>query len=389
MSDEYRDNSNFSSDEYLDGYGSYSRRKSSGNESSYGDSFDKYSSEDEEVIYSHSRDSKRRRRKKKNFFKRVISFALVLLLVLSGVFLAFAWKVINAVNYAELEDVYKEHYQGTDADLVSHKDVLNILIFGVDNFSDDYGRSDTMLLLSIDNKHSKLKLTSFQRDTFVYVPDPEGDYHTKLTNAFSYGGVGLAMRTIEANYGVQIDRYATVNFETFKSIVDVLGGVEMELTDREILYINCQIAQNFQTEYLDAQAGKVKLNGQQALWHIRNRGGDVINGVEFYEGTDWDRTQRQRHFMEAVMSQIRKGSVISALKVANSIAPYVTTDLTKGEIVSLLLKAPKLMKYDVEQCSMPSDDNWGYEENFAGSVIYVYDWQSAQNDLCNFIYETQ
>ncbi len=389
MSDEYRDKSNFGGDEYSDGFSAPSRRRYSGEESYYGDQYSERFTEPEDSVYSHSRAHKSRRRRKKSVFRRVLSFLIILLLIVTGVFGIFAWRIINAVNYAELDPVYQEHYQDANSELVSRKDVFNILIFGVDDVTSDYGRSDTMLLLSMDNKNSKLKLTSFQRDTFVYVPDPQGDYHTKLTNAFSYGGVGLAMRTIEANYGIKIDRYATVNFETFKSIVDVLGGVELELTDREILYINCQIAQNNQTEYLDAQEGKVKLCGQQALWHIRNRGGDVINGVEFYEGTDWDRTQRQRDFVDAIMNRIRKGSLVSSLKVADSIAPYVTTNLTKGELVSLLLKAPKLAKYRVEQCSMPSDGNWGYEENFAGSVIYVYDWQSTKDDLCSFIYGTE
>ncbi len=387
MSDGYRQNSN-KGDEYSDGFASHPERRSSYSDSLYGDAFDKYSSE-EDNIYSHSREARHHRKKKKSIFKRIVSFILVVLLLVTGICIVLGWKAVNSVNYLELEGTYSEHYQPEDAELVSHKDVLNILIFGVDDVTSDYGRSDTMLLLSIDNKHSKLKFTSFQRDTFVYVPDADGDYHTKLTNAFSYGGVGLAMRTIEANYGIRIDRYATVNFETFKSIVDVLGGIELELTDREILYINCQIASNNQTEYLDAQAGKVKLNGQQALWHIRNRGGDVINGIEFYEGTDWDRTERQRAFMEALMTKVRKGSVISALKVADSIAPYVTTDLTKGELISLLFKAPRLMNYKIEQCAMPSEGNWGYEENFAGSVIYVYDWQSTQAELCRFIYENQ
>lgn len=387
MSDGYRQNSNNKGDEYSDGYSGHPHRRSSHKESSCGDSYDRRSS-NEDVICSHSREAKSRRKKKKSYLKGFVSFVLAVLLILTGICLVFGWKAVNSVNYLELEGAYSEHYQPVDSELLSHKDVLNILIFGVDDDSSDYGRSDTMLLLSVDNKHSKLKLTSFQRDTFVYVPDCDGDYHTKLTNAFSYGGVGLAMRTIEANYGVRIDRYATVNFETFKSIVDVLGGVELELTDREILYINCQVAQNNQTEYLDAEAGTVKLNGVQALWHIRNRGGDVINGVEFYEGTDWDRTQRQRSFMQALMTKIRKGSVISALKVADSIAPYVTTNLTKGELVSLLFKAPRLMNYKLEQCAMPSEGSWGYEENFAGSVIYVYDWQSTQAELCRFIYET-
>lgn len=386
MSENFRDYSNRYEDEYSDGFDGPSRRRSSDIPVYPGDIYEEYSDEDTE-IYSHSRDSRRRKKRKKHSFRRFISFLLVVLLIISGIFTFYACKIINSINFTELDDVYKNHYSSADTELVSDKDVFNILVFGVDQISDDYGRSDTMLLVSIDYKHSRLKLTSFQRDTFVYVPDPEGDYHTKLTNAFSYGGVGLAMRTIEANYGISIDRYATVNFETFKSIVDVLGGVELELTDREILYINCQIAQNNQTEYLDAQAGKVTLCGQQALWHIRNRGGDVINGVEFYEGTDWDRTQRQRQFMEAVMCEMRKGSVFSAMKVANSIAPYITTNLTKGEIVSLLLKAPRLLRYEVEQCAVPADGSWGYEENFAGSVIYVYDWQSAQSDLQSFIYE--
>ena len=386
MSGDYRDYSDINSDEYCDGFGYTSRRRTSQRSGGYDLSTFDDSHSDEVQIYPEHRAKKRRRRKRKRAFKRFVSLLLVVLIVVSVLFGIYVYKILDSVNYAELDGVYKEHY-ASQTELLSHKDVFNILIFGVDDVADDYGRSDTMLLLSVDNKNSKLKLTSFQRDTFVYVPDPDGDYHTKLTNAYSYGGVGLAIHTIEANFGVQIDRYVTVNFETFKSIVDVLGGVQLELTDREILYINCQLAQNNQSGYLDAQAGTVTLNGQQALWHIRNRGGDVINGVEFFEDTDWDRTQRQRLFVEAVMCEVRKGSLFSALRVSRSVAPYVTTNLSKAEIVSLLLQFPRLMNYKVEQCSMPSEGNWGYEENFAGSVIYVYDWETTQQNLGDFIYE--
>lgn len=380
-------------DEYGDGFGGNRQRDKSRYESRYGDYFD----EDVQADAPIKREREPRKKaepvkpvKRRRVWTKLLCALLIILLLLTGGLALLVNNVVSSINYVELDEVYKENYQSPDgAELASHKDVFNIMLFGVDEDTSDYGRSDSMILLSIDKKHKKLKMTSFQRDTFVYVPDPDGDYHTKLTNAYSYGGVGLALRTIEANYMVKIDRYAAVNFETFKTIVDILGGVELELTDREILYINCQIAQNNQTEYLDAEEGKVLLNGQQALWHARNRGGDVINGVEFYEGTDWDRTERQRKFLEAVVSDMRGASVIELLKIAKSTAPHITTNLTKKELVSLLLSAPSYLGYSVEQCSMPEDGTWGYEENFAGQVIYVYDWEEAQSALKQFVYETE
>ncbi len=411
MADNDRRNRTDYYDDYGDNYGTASRKKRRYSDSdeeypvtaryapyfnNYGDGTEEGESEE---IYSHSNHSQRSRhknhrpsphKKKKRSFKRGICVLLaVLLFIAGGACLAF-YVMLDPINYVEIDkpsNYLSEGEEGTAGELLSDKKVLNIMLFGVDEDSSEFGRSDTMLLLSIDSRHKKLKMTSFQRDTFVYVPDPEGSYHTKLTNAFSYGGVPLAVSTIEANFGIQIDRYATVNFETFKAIVDILGGVEIELTDREILYINCQIAQNHQTEYLDAVAGLVTLNGQQALWYARNRGGDVINGVEFYEGTDWDRTERQRKFLTAVIDDMKSASLGEIVSIVNQVGPYITTNLNKTEIMSLVANSPAYLRYSVEQCSMPSEGNWGYEDNFAGNVIYVYDWESARSDLAQFIYE--
>ena len=343
--------------------------------------------EDEYGDHYGRRDLSRRpkKKKRKKFFIRLLSLLLVLILA-GAVWLFITIRtIVSSVNYEQTE----EKYSGlTDEEnLFSRDDVFNILIFGVDEDTSDYGRSDSMILMSVDDAHRKIKLTSFQRDTLVYVPDPDGGYQTKLTNAYSYGGVGLAISTIEENYSIRIDRYACVNFQSFKSIVDVLGGVELELTDREILYINCQIAQNNQTDYLDAQAGSVLLNGTQALWHARNRGGDVINGVEFFEDTDWDRTQRQRDFMEAVFAKMRSASVFRLVSVAKNTAPYITTNMTESELTSFISKSGKYLNYDVEQSSAPAEGCWGYETNFAGDVISVYDWQTAKDELRYFIYE--
>lgn len=390
MEDRYRGRYSDSSDDYGDGFDRHSRRYSSDlyEEDSRRVYDDDYDYED---ISSHSKSHRRKAsgrsyagRKKRTRFACVL---LCLVLFVAGVLCLYAYKLISPINYVEVDENPEVSQLNEEGQLLTDSRVLNILLFGVDGDGSGGSRSDTMMLLSIDNRHKKLKMTSFQRDTFVYVPDPDGSYHTKLTNAYGYGGVGLSIATIEANYGIKIDRYATVNFETFKSIVDILGGVEIELTDREILYINCQIAQNNQTEYLDAQAGPVRLNGQQALWYARNRGGDVINGVAFYEGTDWDRTQRQRKFMEAVIGQVKDASLTEVLSVVNEVGPNITTNLKKTEIVSLVASSLIYLRYDTEQCSMPSEGSWGYEQNFAGDVIYVYDWDTARRDLAQFIYE--
>ena len=352
------------------------------------DIYDEYQSLSPEEEYgdSYSRPvHSRRRKKKKHIFRKILSLLFVFLIAVAVWLFMTVCSVISSVNYEEIDSKYADVTYSSN--LVSDDDVFNILIFGVDENTSDYGRSDSMILLSVNDTTKKIKLTSFQRDTFVFVPDPDGSYNTKLTNAYSYGGVGLTISTIEENYGIKIDRYASVNFETFVGIVDTLGGVEMELTDREILYINCQIAQNNQMDYLDAQAGKVLLSGTQALWHARNRGGDVINGVEFYEGTDWDRTLRQRNFLEAVFHKLKDASVFELVSVLKKVAPYITTNMTESEISSFIMKSPKYLRYTVEQTSAPADGCWGYELNFAGDVIYVYDWDLAKSELRNFIYE--
>ena len=124
-----------------------------------------------------------------------------------------------------------------DGTLIKDPMVLNIMLFGSDERPGEtgYGRSDTMMLLSIDNRNKKLKLTSFMRDTYVNVPE-WGD--TKLTHAYSYGGPALAIETIERNFGIDIDRYAVVYFDTFPGIVDTLGGIEVEMTQTEADVMN-------------------------------------------------------------------------------------------------------------------------------------------------------
>ena len=335
---------------------------------------------------------------------KVISYVLSSIFLLVGLAIVVGYSyytnTLNKINYKDLDNKVvvtpdKNNEESEDkepeilvldyerGDLLSDPYVLNIMLFGADQYGNE-GLSDSMILLSIDNRHEKIKMTSFLRDTYISIP---GHWSSKLNAAYAYGGAELSIATIESNYGIRVDRYAIVNFETFKEIVDIMGGVDIELTQDEIYYINDQITQNGQSEYLpwDTQEGIVHLNGQQALWYSRNRGG-YVNGTE-YSGSDWDRVERQRKFLNAVIDDMSGASLTELVDIVNAVGPNVTTNIKNSELTSLVAGAPNYLKYKVEQVSIPTDGTWGYGFNEAGSVILVNDWDRARYDLAKFIYE--
>ena len=338
--------------------------------------------------------------KRNTIIIKCISGVLSVIFLVFGVLAIGYYATVNRFQYKDLDETgNKSNVDATDStdptaadplvldsesgNLLSDPYVLNVMLFGADQYGDQ-GLSDTMILLSIDNRHEKIKMTSFLRDTYISIP---GYYASKLNAAYALGGAELSIATIESNYGVKVDRYAIVNFSTFKEIVDIMGGVEVELSQTEIDYINDQIAWNNQSDYLPAgtEPGMVNLNGQQALWYARNRGG-YVNGT-VYGGSDWDRVERQRKFLNAIIDEMRSASLTEIVQIVNAVGPNITTNLKNSEITTLVAGAPSYLTYDIEQISMPTDGTWSYGYNEAGSVILVDDWYQARRDLATFIYE--
>ena len=338
--------------------------------------------------------------KKKLLVIKVICCVLAVIFLVGGVDSIGYYSIVNKFNYEDIDKKPSKKpastsptgetdpdvliFDNEDGNLLTDPYILNIMLFGADQYGNE-GLSDTMILLSIDNRHEKIKMTSFLRDTYISIP---GYYSSKLNAAYALGGAELSIATIESNYGIQIDRYAIVNFETFKEIVDIMGGVEIYLTQDEIYYINDQIAQNGQSEYLpyDTVEGMVTLNGQQALWYARNRGG-YVNGTE-YGGSDWDRVERQRKFLNAVIDQLKtSASLTEIVQIVNAVGPNITTNLKNSEITTLVSGALTYLSYEVQQLSVPTEGTWSYGYNEAGSVILVDNWNRARYDLAKFIYE--
>ena len=276
--------------------------------------------------------------------------------------------VMGKVNYLEKED---NGYVSEDS-LYSSSSVKNILLLGVDARSDEKAeqtRSDTMMLVSFDTKHKCIKIVSFLRDTWLYIPTLE--YEQRLNAACSSGGYQGVVDAIEYNFGVAIDGYAVVDFEMFKTLVDSLGGVEVDVTEEEANEVT-----NHPARYgnVTLEAGKYKLSGEQALAYCRIRKID----------TDFVRTQRQRTVMSAIIDGA-KSNPLKLYKMASNSAEYITTDLTKGEITKLIGMAGICITGDMVQAKVPFDNTWEYASIQGNSVISINVEENKQM-LIDYIY---
>ena len=369
------------------------------------------SSDDRDKIYDdreRREPTSRKPKKNKGLGLRIFILVLSLIMLLVGSGLIYYYKVLDSMHFKELEPAEAPAATTVTHEttvsianggntLLSSDNVLNILLFGQDSpaTEEDHGRSDTTILLSIDNVHKKLKLTSFQRDTYVSIP---GHGENKINSAFTYGGERLSIDTIETNFGIKVDKYATVDFSSFRDIIEALGGVDIELTLEEIKYINAQIDVNDQTDvtsFLKYDETKEKqmvhLDGYQALWYARDRGEESLGGNPEYSfsGDDWDRTSRQRNLIQTIIKSLRENASLTELvSIANKIGPLVTTNLKKGDITFLVSNMMAYIKYDMEELSLPTQGKWGYGTTPDGqSVIVIHDWDGVRKDVAKFIYE--
>lgn len=378
-------------------------------------------SERNNEIYSYTAKGKRKekrqqkkdrmkRYKRRPLWKTVLLCFLSVLMLFSGCGMIYYYNVIDSFNYEPIKPQPPNKEEGGNSledgtqsldmftgEMLNDPMILNIMVFGEDSGVDSdtpFGRSDTMIMVSIDNRHKKIKLTSFMRDMLVNIPcldDAGNDYGLdKLNAAYTLGGAELSVKTIETNFGVDIDRYAIVNFASFKSIIDALGGIDIKLTQDEINYINWQTYINKQSEErheITAQPGKVHLNGRQALWYARNRGYEEDEHPEFVvEGDDFDRTSRQRNLMRTLMNDMKNASLTEIVKIVSDIGPMVTTNLKKDEITTLVANALTYLSYDIEEFSLPTSDCYRYGWYNMQSVLEIVDMQVLRTKLAKFVF---
>ncbi len=331
----------------------------------YDDDYDDYDDDYDEPV-KQPRKVEPERKKKKGcgcgcLGASVFSIFLALVIAFVGCF-GYVLNMMNKMNIKEsLENSFVSSSNLKHADRVK-----NILLIGLDDDSDSgTSRSDTMMMLTIDSINKKLKLTSFLRDMWVEIPDYK---KAKLNASYAKGGAQLTMDTIEYNFNVDIDNYILVDFDMFRQIIDALGGITVEITEREAEFIN-------RTTSSVVKAGLNELDGKKALIYARIRKLD----------SDFYRTMRQRKVITAIVEKAKEINPLELLEVAQQILPLITTDINVIKMVTTVISALGCLEFDIEQLQVPADGAY-VSKRISGQSALVPDIEENIKNIKEFIY---
>lgn len=336
---------------------------------------------------------KNQKKKKRTGLKVFLSFICVILVLVGGVMIYASTVLLGDLKTTTITKDKTE--LGISEGTKSEAGITNIALFGVD--ARDYdggtfaGRSDAIMVMSIDNVHHKVKLTSIMRDVRVYMGDgsPYDSGYDKLNHAYMYGGPEQAIRAINQNFGLDIQDYVTVNFSAMAKIVDAFGGVNIDLTEEEVEQININMRDLAATSpdsmagdistYAPLSAGEgVLLNGDEAVAYGRIRAIDNDNG----------RVERQQEVLSALLSKASSISKLEYPSIIQQLAPLCETSLTFDKMIGLAQIA--LTGFDIERLSIPSDVE-GYASDYCegGGWMWTYDTDVAAQHIHEFIYEDE
>lgn len=230
----------------------------------------------------------------------------------------------------------------TDSPSDAQGEWQNILLMGGDSRSTDaYERTDSMIIISFNREESLLKMTSIMRDTWVHIP---GHGNNKINAANVFGGPELAVRTVNENFGTDIEDYVIVNMDDMENIVNLLGGVDLEITESERNQIN---EHENGGAYL-SNAGMVHLNGAQAVTYSRIR----------YIDSDYQRVMRQQRVLLAIADKAQNMDVDELSAVAADVYENVLSSLTQDELEDLATAFMVMEVDEVEQFRVPADNTF-------------------------------
>ena len=230
---------------------------------------------------------------------------------------------------------------------------INFLLVGRDWHGEgENGRSDTMILCSVDTGAKTVKMVSFLRDIYLKIP---GHGSSRLNAAYSWGGAELLKETLKENFDVDVDVTLEIDFEGFKGLIDTLGGVDVALTESETKYLNNHYG-------WELTGGMTHMDGEIALGYSRIR----------YLDSDFVRTERQRNVLTALLEKYRSASFATVLTVTDAFLDESTSDHTDEELLAYALELySTLSEAELTTHRVPADGTYTYETIRGMSVIEV------------------
>lgn len=316
-----------------------------------------------------------------NFSKKqkiTIFSLLAILILIASVVGFFVFRFYNH-SYEGNTDPAKVNTVDEDIKFKEVPGITNILLLSSDaRPGEDVSRSDSIMILTIDNINKKLKVTSLMRDMLVKI---DGHGEEKLNHAFAYGGPTKTIETIQNNFGIKLNNYVIVDFSAFVKVIDAINGIEVTVKDYELDELNKYILDGGGSEEdLLPSPGTYNLNGYQALSYARIR--KVGNG-------EYERTERQRAVLQIALEKVKDMSTVKLVSLLNELFPYVKTNISLGNAMDYgftALNVGKKCNFEIEQFRVPLDSiSKGGIINNKGWV-FVIDKVETSKALQEFIF---
>ncbi len=308
-------------------------------------------------------------------------FLAIFIIIIVAIMVSFFWihSKLSNVQYETLNKadlgINSSFYQNATSNLqeAEFPETKKVVFFGTDSRDPDNfysGRSDTIMIASINTKSKSIKLISIPRDTYVNIPDYGMD---KINHAYAYGQEQLSIKTINSNFGLDIEEYITIDFSGLTNIINQVGGVVVELNSEEVAFINERSSTKIEG------TGKILLNGEQALIHSRNR----------YVGNDFYRTARQRDILIALLNKLSEQDLSTLLSLSNEFLKQVKTNINVSECISYGIKAfseKDTYLSNITSIQIPSTE---YSEGKYINGIYYFttDLEKAKEEFQKYLYE--
>ncbi len=268
-----------------------------------------------------------------------------------------------ATNYVGSIPIYKKNQIDPN--------VVNIVVVGRDKDS-YYGRADSAIIVSYNKKTNDVKIISLMRDCYVPI---EGRNWNKLGHALAYGGMGLYINTVNDVLKLDIQNYIVLDFGGLESIVNSIGGIDVNLTAAEVKYYKEKIGLYF-------QVGTNHMNGYEALMHARNRS---------LSGADFERTRRQRDVVYAIYQKAFSLGLTECIEVATSMSKYLKMNIPLTTCIEVIASVFEAGGVDMEMSSMPFAGTWKYgyakPPGYKGYMsVVTIDISKNREQIRNFIY---
>ncbi len=349
--------------------------------------------------HSESKKENKKQKSKKGKIIKIILLTIIVLIIIAAIVAGtFIHGKLSKINFQEIDEnnigINENMYSETEGLTQKEYDqVINIMLLGSDskNMDNTYsGNSDAMIIISINPKYKSIKLISIPRDTAANI---EGmDHRYKINTAFATGKEELALKTVNTTFGLNLKEYVTINISSMYDIINELGGVEVNVTQDEMKWVNEYVDMFYKFSGKPTQKltkyGKVTLTGEQVASYVKRKNVRNKHKKDGEHG-DYGRTRRQRDVFISMMNKIASKDPKEISRIVDLILSQVTTNIDVSKYTTMLpnfISNKDEYLNNITSVMLPALD-YSNEIFENGAYLYVTDTEKAKQDFIKYMYQ--